>query len=184
MGLLRDQKKAYQCGLPDRLLGTGGALGDILQSLAISCTSSHQLGGDGRLNWFKDFKVKFKVRFSWLLNTSDPFLVTVKYHPILGWYEWSMFPHRFHIGDNLILDVPRNFAADYQNTTHFTLVRRLSQDEESWWAEQMLKKIWKPFWGMSSFLLIDIRWYSRFWWWIPHTISQYQPHLSCYIHIK
>lgn len=38
--------------------------------------------------------------------------------------------YQFHIGDNLILDVPRNFAADYQNTTHFTLVRRLSQDEE------------------------------------------------------
>eukprot|EP00435_Cladocopium_sp_Y103_P033477 s2461_g8.t1 len=32
--------------------------------------------------------------------------------------------YQFHIGDNLILDVPRNFAADYQNTTHFTLVRR------------------------------------------------------------
>lgn len=37
---------------------------------------------------------------------------------------------RFHIGDNLILDVPRNFAADYQNTTHFSLVRKLSEDEE------------------------------------------------------
>ena len=39
-------------------------------------------------------------------------------------------PLRFRIGDNLILDVPRNFAADYQNTTHFSLVRKLSQDED------------------------------------------------------
>ena len=45
---------------------------------------------------------------------------------------------RFRIGDNLILDVPRNFAADYQNTTHFSLARKLSQDED--WDEHRHQK--------------------------------------------
>eukprot|EP00434_Breviolum_minutum_P003795 symbB.v1.2.003341.t1/scaffold172.1/size290804/7 len=44
--------------------------------------------------------------------------------------------YQFRIGDNLILDVPRNFAADYQNTTHFSLVRKLSQDEEESGSKQ------------------------------------------------
>lgn len=44
--------------------------------------------------------------------------------------QLGRLPLRFRIGDNLILDVPRNFAADYQNTTHFSLVRKLSQDED------------------------------------------------------
>ena len=38
---------------------------------------------------------------------------------------------RFCIGDNLILDVPRNFSAEYANSAHFTLVRKLNEDEAS-----------------------------------------------------
>ncbi|CAJ1372042.1 unnamed protein product [Effrenium voratum] len=38
--------------------------------------------------------------------------------------------YRFCIGDNLILDVPRNFSAEYANSAHFTLVRKLNEDEE------------------------------------------------------
>ena len=54
--------------------------------------------------------------------------------------SWTERTVRFRIGDNLILDVPRNFAADYQNTTHFSLARKLSQDEDRNWTQTSKNK--------------------------------------------
>lgn len=38
--------------------------------------------------------------------------------------------YKFQIGDNLILDVPRNFFRSYENSAHFSVVRQLKSHEE------------------------------------------------------
>ncbi|CAE7700166.1 SAC1 [Symbiodinium sp. CCMP2456] len=48
--------------------------------------------------------------------------------------------YRFCIGDNLILDVPRHFTAEYESSAHFSLVRKLSDDEEDQDGSQSLQK--------------------------------------------